>query len=89
MNARKPRLSRCSAPACATLITAVSAWAFVNSTASSERDPFQFASTMAANAKVRVAQTAGSQGDHPPEEVLVHAPLNLLAVPPPCLGSCA
>ena len=56
MNTLTVRLSRFSAPACATMLTAVSAWAFVNSTASSERDPFQFASVMAANAKVRVAQ---------------------------------
>ena len=49
-------LSRFTAAACATVITAVSAWAFVSSTASSERDPFQFASIMAANAKVRIAQ---------------------------------
>jgi hypothetical protein len=49
-------LSRFTAVACATVITVVSAWAFMKSTASIERDPFQFASTMAANAKVRVAQ---------------------------------
>jgi len=40
----------------ATVITAVSAWAFVSSSASIERDPFQFGSIMAANAKVRIAQ---------------------------------
>ena len=40
----------------ATVITAVSAWAFVTSSASIERDPFHFASIMAANASVRVAQ---------------------------------
>jgi len=74
MNTRTARLSRFSAPACATMITAVSAWAFVNSTASSERDPFQFASIMATNAKARV---------------VVYAPLDLLAAPPACLGSCA
>ena len=49
-------LRRCFAAASATVITAVSAWAFVSSTASIERDPFQFASLMAANAKVHVAQ---------------------------------
>ena len=89
MNSRTGRLSRFSAPACATLITAVCAWAFVNSTASSERDPFQFASTMAANARMRVVQTVSSQGDHQPEEVPVYTPPDLLALPPPCLGSCA
>ena len=56
LNTRTVRLNRFSAAGCATMITAVSAWAFVNSTASSERDPFQFASIMAANAKVRTAQ---------------------------------
>jgi len=89
MNTLTVRLSRFSAPACATMLTAVSAWAFVNSTASSERDPFQFASVMAANAKVRVAVTAGSLGDHQPKEVPVYTPPDLLAVPPPCLGVCA
>ena len=88
MNTRTERLSRFRAPACATMITAVSAWAFVNSTASSERDPFQFASVMAANAKVRVAQNAGSQGDQQ-EEVPVYTPPDLLAAPPPCTGICA
>jgi hypothetical protein len=89
MNSRTVRLSRFSAPACATMITAVSAWAFVNSTASSERDPFRFASVMAANATVHVAQTARSRGDHQPQEVPVYTPPDLLAAPPPCLGVCA
>ena len=89
MNPRTVPLSRFSAPACATMITAVSVWAFVNSTASSERDPFQFASIMAANARVHGAQTAGSQDDNQPEEVPVYTPPDLLAAPPPCLGSCA
>ena len=48
--------SRCVAAASATVITAVSAWAFVSSSASIERDPFQFAAIMAANGKVHVAQ---------------------------------
>jgi hypothetical protein len=56
MNTRTLGLNRFAAAACATLITAVSGWAFVHSTASSERDPFHFASVMAANAKARVAQ---------------------------------
>lgn len=89
MNTPTVRLSRFRAPVCATLITSVSAWAFVNSTASSERDPFQFASIMAANAEARVALTVGSERDQPPEEVPVYAPADLLAVPPACLGSCA
>ena len=41
MNTRTVRLSRFSAAACATAITTVSAWAFVHSIASTERDPFQ------------------------------------------------
>jgi len=78
MNTRTVGLSRFAAAACAAAITAVSAWAFVNSSGSSERDPFQFAAVMAANAKVRVAQLhtgavsgcrnqseAGSQGTVP------------------------
>jgi hypothetical protein len=56
MNTRIVGLSRFVAAASASVIVAVSAWAFVNSTASTERDPFQFASIMAANAKVHVAQ---------------------------------
>jgi len=49
-------LSRFAAAASATVITAVSAWAFVSSSASIERDLYQFASIMAVNAKVQVAQ---------------------------------
>lgn len=56
MNTRITGPSRFVAAASATVITAVSAWAFVSSSASIERDPFHFASIMAANAKVRVAQ---------------------------------
>ena len=89
MNTRTVRLSRFSAPACAAMITAVSVWAFVNSTASSERDPFRFAAIMSANAEASVAQAMGSQDDQPLEEVPVYAPPDLLAAPPPCLGSCA
>lgn len=59
MKTRFVGLSRLVAAASATAITAVSAWAFVSSSASIERDPFQFASTMAANAKVRIAQVQG------------------------------
>jgi hypothetical protein len=56
MNTRIVGPSRYVAAAGAVVITAVSAWAFVSSSASIERDPFQFASIMAANAKVRIAQ---------------------------------
>ena len=50
------RLSRITAAACAAVITATSAWALVHASASSERDPFQFAAAMAANASVRTAK---------------------------------
>lgn len=43
MNTRTVPLSRFSAAACATAITAASTWAFVSSTASIERNPFQLA----------------------------------------------
>lgn len=56
MNTRTVGVSRFLAAVSATVITAVSAWAFVSSTASTERDPFQFASIMTANAKLRIAQ---------------------------------
>ena len=56
MNTRIVGPSRFVAAAGAVVITAVSAWAFVSSSASIERDPFQFASVMAANAKAHVAQ---------------------------------
>jgi hypothetical protein len=56
MSIRIVGLSRFVAAASATVITAVSAWAFVSSSASIERDPFQFASIMTANGKVRVTQ---------------------------------
>jgi hypothetical protein len=49
-------LSRFTAAACATAITALGAWAFVSSTASTERDPFQFAAVMAANAQAHSTQ---------------------------------
>jgi hypothetical protein len=71
------------------VITAVSAWAFVNSTASSERDPFQFASFMATHATTRSAQTAGPDGEHLPQEVRVYGLSGLLAPLPLCLGGCS
>ena len=57
MNTRVVGPSRLVAAASAAVITAVSAWAFVSSSASIERDPFQFASIMATNARVRLAQS--------------------------------
>jgi hypothetical protein len=89
MNTRTVRLSRFSAAACATAITAVSAWAFVHSTASTERDPFHFASVMAANARARIVQTVGRQSDQLPEEVRNYVLPDLLAPPPACPGGCA
>ena len=59
MNTRVVGPSRVVAAASAAVITAVSAWAFVTSSASIERDPFRFASIMAANAQVRIAQSYG------------------------------
>jgi hypothetical protein len=55
MNTRDVAPSRVLAAATAAVITAVSAWAFVSSSASIERDPFHFASIMAANARAHVA----------------------------------
>ena len=53
MNTPTLGLSRIAAATCAAVIAAVSALAFVNSTASTERDPFHFAAVMAANAQAR------------------------------------
>jgi hypothetical protein len=53
MNTSTLGLNRIAAAACAAVITAVGALAFVSSTASSERDPFHFAAVMAANAQAR------------------------------------
>lgn len=89
MNTRTVRLGRFSAAVCATVITTVSTWAFVRSTASLETDPFQFASIMAANAQVRVAQTAVPHHDRLPQEVQVYELPGLLAPAPACLGVCS
>ena len=59
MSTRTVGLNRLVAAVSATVITAVSSWAFVSSTASPERDPFRFASIMSANAKVHLAQLQG------------------------------
>ena len=56
MSTRTVGTSRFVAAASAAFITAVGAWAFVSSSASIERDPFHFASIMAANSQVRMAQ---------------------------------
>jgi len=69
MTTRTVGPSRFVAAASAVVITAVSAWAFVSSSTSIERDPFHFASIMSANAKVRIAQlntrTAGTCPNNP------------------------
>jgi hypothetical protein len=64
MNTLTVKLNRFAAAACAAVITAVSAWAFVHSSASADRDPFQFATVMAANAQVLSAQLQ-SRNDTP------------------------
>lgn len=78
-----------SAAACAAVITAVSAWAFLIGTASMERDPFHFASIMAENAKARAAQTVTVVGNLAPEEAPDRGLPDLLAPPPPCSGACS
>jgi hypothetical protein len=89
MNTRTVGLSRFSAATCATVLTAFGAWAFVNSTASVERDPFLFASFMARNASARSAQPAAPDSEHLLHEVRVYALFGLLAPLPQCLGECA
>lgn len=56
MNTSVVGFSRDTADACATVITAAGAWAFENSTTSTECDPFHFAPVMAANAQGRTAE---------------------------------
>ncbi len=73
MISRAVRLSRFGAAAAATVITVVSAWAFVNSTASIERDPFRFTLI----------------GDSPSGELRNYGLPDLLAPPPACLGGCS
>jgi predicted ribosomally synthesized peptide with SipW-like signal peptide len=74
MNTRTVRLSRFSAAACATAITAVSTWAFMSSTASIERNPFQL---------------EWPHSNQVPEEIQVYGLPDLLAPPPACLSGCA
>jgi hypothetical protein len=80
-------LNQFFAAAGATVITAAGAWAFVSGSASIDRDPFQFAATMAANAKahaaqVRVAQVQSRTTSTCPNNPEVRDPLA-----PTCLGS--
>jgi len=89
MNIRAVRLSRFSAAACATVLTAVSAWAFLSSTASTGSDPFQFAAIMAANARARDAQVAVLHRGRLPQEVRVSGLPGLVAPAPACSGRCS
>jgi hypothetical protein len=89
MNTPTIRLNRFSAAAGAMMITAVSAWAFVNSTASIERDPFRFAAIMVTNAKANSAQPAGPHVDYLSREVRVYGRTGLLAPFPLCLTGCS
>jgi hypothetical protein len=68
---RFPTVSRLVISASATIITAASAWAFVSSTASVERDPFSFGPLMAANAKVRAEQLQSFNASSPCSESVV------------------
>jgi len=89
MIARSVQLSRFSAAACAAVIAAVSAWAFVSSTASIERDPFRFASIMAANAKVRVVQVTAPHRGYLSDRSRDYGQPELFVPPPACLKGCA
>jgi hypothetical protein len=89
MTARTVRLNRFRAAACATVITAVSTWAFVDSTASIERDPFRFAAIMASNAKVRLVHIFGTHAGSAPEAVRNYGQPDVLVPPPACLKGCA
>jgi hypothetical protein len=81
MSTRVVGLSRIVAAAGATVITAVSAWAFVSSSASIERDPFQFASIMSANAKAHIVQLQSRSAFTCPNNPEARDPLA-----PVCLG---
>ena len=56
MTTRNIGFAQLTIAASAVLITFVSSWAFVTSSASVERDPFHFAAVMAANAKASTMQ---------------------------------
>jgi len=89
MNTRTIRPNRFSAAACAALITALSAWAFVSSTASIERDPFRLGSISVTNAEKHSAQPLGPQGNYLPREVRVYGRPGLFAPVPLCLTGCS
>jgi hypothetical protein len=73
----------------AAVLTAVSAWAFMSSTASIERDPFQFASIMAAHARAHGANTVTLYGDRLPQKVPGNELPGYLGPPPACLTGCS
>lgn len=89
MNTRAFGPSRIGAAGCAAVLTAVGAWAFVSSTASTERDPFQFASIMDAHAKAHGANTVTLYGERLPQKVTGNELPGLLAPPPACLTGCS
>lgn len=89
MNTRAIRPSRFGAAGCAAVLTALSAWAFTNSTASTERDPFQFASIMDANAKAHGARTVTLYGDRLPQKVPGNELPGFVGPPPACLTGCS
>ena len=89
MTTRSVRLSRFSAALCATVIAAVSAWAFLSSTASMERDPFRFASIMEANARVRVVQVIAPHRGYLSERSRDYGQPEIFVPPPACLKGCA
>jgi hypothetical protein len=89
MTTRAIRPSRIGAAGCAAVLTAVSAWAFMSSTASTERDPFQFASIMDANAKAHGAKTVTLYGDRLPQKLPGNVLPGFLAPPPACLTGCS
>jgi len=68
MTIRIVDLNRFVAAISATVITALSGWAFAGSTATIERDPFQFASIMNGNGNARVAQLQSQTASARPEE---------------------
>jgi hypothetical protein len=89
MNSRAIRPSRIGAAGCAAVLAAVSAWAFMSSTASIERDPFQFASIMDAHAKAHGANTVTLYGDRLPQKVPGNELPGFLDPPPACLTGCS
>ncbi len=89
MTTRAIRPNRIGAAGCAAVLTAVSAWAFLSSTASTERDPFQFASIMDAHAKAHAANTVTLYGERLPQKVPGNELPGFFDPPPTCLTGCS